>query len=138
MYSHLLLVASFLRNVPLDASALRVLWRLARSAPTRSTNDLLLVGVLFKGARHVLRYATVGDILRLIASVVRHPARIRQTLLRIRQDAVLLPFLDRWTAERSREALGYGLTSFSPTTGIPLFRRPLPTAPDVGATQLVF
>jgi len=138
MHSHLLLVASFLRNVPLDAPALRILWHLARTAETRSTNDLLLAGLLFKGARRVLRYATLGDVVRLMASLVRHPGRMRRTLRRIRRDAELLPFLDRWTTERVREAVAYGLTSFSPTTGNPQFRTRVPAANEQGTRQLVF
>ena len=138
VHSQLVLVSSFLRNVPLDAAALRTLWRLARIAPTRSTNDLLLAGLLFRGTRHALRYATLGDVLRLFASIVRHPVRLRRTIRRIRQDRDLLPFLDRWTAERAREAVEYGLTSFSAVTGAPELHGELLSANESGTTQLVF
>lgn len=137
-HSQLLLIASFLRNVPLDASAMRILWHLARTAPTRSTNDLFLAALLFKGAHYALRYATFDDVARLLASIVRHPLRLVRTLRRLRARDDLLPFLDRWTAERTREAMSYGLLAYSPETGVPEFRSPPIEADESLSTQLVF
>ena len=124
VHAQLVLVASFLRNVPLDRAAMRTLWARARKAQTRSTNDLLLAALLFKGARHALGSATLGDALRLFASLIRHPSRLARTLRRIQNDRELLPFVDKWTAQRTAEALEYGLRSFSASTGLPEFRDP--------------
>ena len=136
-YAQLLLVGSFLKKVPLDKGSLEILWSRARQAATRSTNDLLLAAILFRGARYGLRGATLGDAIRLLLSVIRHPSRLRRTLSRLRSARELSEFLDRWTAERTREALGYGLASFSPSTGLPLFRKPGLMEND-RAQQLIF
>ena len=137
-HSQLLLAASFLRNVPLDASAMRILWQRSRTAATRSTNDLLLAAILFSGARRALRFARLGDYARLLASVVRHPSRTLRTLRRIRAERDLLPFLDHWTAQRMREAASYGLQSFSSTTGLPAFQDPSVVTNGGRSKQLVF
>jgi hypothetical protein len=138
VHSQLLLLASFLKNVPLDRAATRTLWAQARGAITRSTNDLLLAALLFKGARYALRSATVGDALRLIASLIRHPRRFVRTLRRIRNDRELLPFLDNWTARRTSEALEYGLCAFSDSTGLPEFRDPRVVTDSGRSKQLLF
>jgi Glycosyl transferase family 2 len=104
LHGQLLLTASFLKNVPLDAGAMDTVWAQARTAPTRRTTDLVLAALFFPDARHALRSATPGDTLRCFASVGRHPLRTWRTFVRIQRDRELWTFLNAKTAERVDEA----------------------------------
>lgn len=80
MQSQLLVAASYLTAVPWSAADFAALWRQLRAQSPTGTP--LLFHLAFAGVRSgaILRHARVGEWLRFIAGVVRHPFNFIQSL----------------------------------------------------------
>jgi glycosyltransferase involved in cell wall biosynthesis len=105
-----LLHASFLRNVPLRPETLAAVWARARSG-TRTTNPLLLSGLLRPGARAALSHARFDDWVRLLLSFIRHPIVMTRTVRRLMRHTPVEEFLEAATAERVRVARERGFVA---------------------------
>jgi len=107
------LAGSFLKHVPMQPAVARQIWQSARTSSPRDTNDLLLAGLFFPGARSALRHARPSDVARLTASFIHHPRRSARLLRRIAREREVWSFLDSKTEQSVREATDSGFVELT-------------------------
>ena len=117
IHARAMLAASFLKHVPMKPEVARQIWHLARTSAPRSTNDLVIASLFFRGARCALRYAKPSDVAMLSASFIRHPGRSARLFRKMAREREVWNFLDSMTQRSIREASDSGFVELALPTG---------------------
>ncbi|MBC7879712.1 MAG: glycosyltransferase [Anaerolineae bacterium] len=102
--AQILLVSSFIKNVPMKQETITAMWQQARSGRVKRTNILLFAALLRKECLFLLQFATPGDWLFFFASLVRRPILSWHEFRLMSRKNDLWEFLDTEVQNRMEEA----------------------------------
>lgn len=103
--SQLLVAASFLESVPVDADTVAALWDNLRTQIPPSTPLLFQLALAGVHPRKLLRAARAGDWLRFLAGTIRHPVTFIRALRFRRDHAILWSVLLKAARQRTAETV---------------------------------